>query len=179
MVPATCCFEESIVLIKKRQIQLSFRTKQHLRTQSAASIVTCPCKIFTEHNTALTSHSCSGRLRGTSLDKAGHKCFSASPFPFLFRGKWLLKKGQGPERENMLPVWRQRTPYCVEATHTCIAGGIRSWRELSKRGLRDSPVTTQNSSPELPSALCNSPLQCCNIFLSGMANLLGWGGDGE
>lgn len=47
---------------------------------------------------------------------------------------------------------------------------------MSKEGSRDCPVTTQNRSPELPSALCNGPLQCCDT-LSGRANLLGWGGD--
>lgn len=134
MVPATCCFEEGIVLIKKKQIQFSFRTKQHLRTQGAASVVTCPCIIFTVQNTALTSHRCSGHLRGTSLDKARHKCFSASPFPFLFRAKWLLRKDHGPAIANMLPLWRQRIPCCVEATHTCMVWGIRSWRD-EQRGL--------------------------------------------
>lgn len=126
MVPATCCFEEVIALNKKRQIQISFRMKQRLRTQGVASVVTCPCMIFTEHNTALTCHSCSGHLREHLWTQQDMGAFLQVPSHSQSHGKLLLRKDHGPEIDNMLPVWRWRTPCCVEANHSCMAWGIRS-----------------------------------------------------
>lgn len=68
----------------QRQIQFSFRTKQHLSTEGVASVVTCLYRIFTEHNTALTSLSCSGHHR-TPLDKAVSFCKSL-PIPIHRQG---------------------------------------------------------------------------------------------
>ena len=124
--PPATLRKASCVSKSKTQIQSSFRTKQPLRTQGVAAVVTCLCMILMEHNTALASHSCSGHRRGKTPDKAGYECFSACPFPFPFIGKLLLMKDHGSEVENMLPVWRQRTPCCVEAARTCMTWGIRS-----------------------------------------------------